>query len=199
VRAVVVALVVAAVSAPAPPAAAETRWLVDADGTVHVTNVPDDPLYRRLGLVPEASEPDAGLVRGFGARIAPYAAAVVEAARKHDVPVRLVAAIISAESGFDPRAVSPKGARGLMQLMPATARMLGVPDAFHPADNIEAGVRHLRGLLERFDQDLRLALAAYNAGEAAVISHRGIPPYRETRDYVARVMALAGAAPVTPP
>lgn len=112
------------------------------------------------------------------------------AASRHGVPERLVTAIIAVESGFNPRAVSRKGARGLMQLMPGTAAMLGVRNAFDPADNVDGGVRHLRGLLERLGQNVPLALAAYNAGEQAVVQHRGIPPYPETQDYVARIMRL---------
>jgi soluble lytic murein transglycosylase-like protein len=101
-----------------------------------------------------------------------------------------VAAVIRVESGFNPRAISPKGARGLMQLMPGTASSLGVRDTFDPRENIDGGVRHLRALMERFGSDLPLVLAAYNAGERAVTGHGGIPPYAETRDYVRRVLRL---------
>jgi soluble lytic murein transglycosylase-like protein len=101
--------------------------------------------------------------------------------------------VIRAESGFDPRAVSRKGARGLMQLMPATASTLGVRDSFNPQQNIDGGVRHLRGLIERFGSNLPLAVAAYNAGEGAVMRHGGIPPYPETQEYVARVMRFYGS------
>jgi len=111
-----------------------------------------------------------------------------EVAERHGVPPRLVVAIIEAESDFNPRAVSRKGARGLMQLMPETASSLRVSDSFDPYENIEGGVRHLRRLMDRFDGDLPLVLAAYNAGEQAVAVHGGIPPYRETRRYVARIM-----------
>lgn len=113
-------------------------------------------------------------------------------AARHGVPARLVAAIIEAESDFDPRAVSRKGARGLMQLMPETASSLAVRDAFDPYANIDAGVRHLRRLMDRFDGDLPLVLAAYNAGENAVATYGGVPPYRETRRYVARVLRRYG-------
>jgi len=111
------------------------------------------------------------------------------------VPERLIWAVIRVESGFDHRAVSRKGARGLMQLMPETAAILGVRDSFNPRENIHAGARHLRGLMERFRYDLPLALAAYNAGERPVTSYRGIPPYPETREYVARVLRYYGAPP----
>ena len=114
----------------------------------------------------------------------------VVAARYH-VPADLVAAVIEAESDNNPRAVSRRGARGLMQLMPKTARTLGVHDPFDARANIDAGVRHLRALMDRFgsgSNNLPLVLAAYNAGEVAVIKHRGVPPYRETRAYVKRIL-----------
>jgi soluble lytic murein transglycosylase-like protein len=103
-----------------------------------------------------------------------------------------VTAVIRVESGFNPRAVSRKGARGLMQLMPATAVQLGVRDSFDPAENIDGGVRHLRGLIERFDNNVSLALAAYNAGERAVLQYGGIPPYVETQQYVTRILQIVG-------
>jgi soluble lytic murein transglycosylase-like protein len=108
----------------------------------------------------------------------------------HHVDARLVRAMISVESGYQERARSPKGAMGLMQLMPATARRFNVTDPYNPQANIEGGIRYLRTLLDRFPE--RLALAAYNAGEAAVDRFRGIPPYAETRDYVTRVLHLVG-------
>jgi transglycosylase-like protein with SLT domain len=115
--------------------------------------------------------------------------AVISAvATRYGVSGDLIAAIIEAESEFNPRAVSRTGACGLMQLMPKTAALLGVSDPFDPLENIEAGVRHLRSLMDRFDGDLPLVLAAYNAGERAVIGHGGIPPYRETRQYVSRIL-----------
>jgi len=113
---------------------------------------------------------------------------IKEVAARYSVPENLVVAIIEAESEFDPLAVSRRGARGLMQLMPGTAEILGVSDPFDPRANIEAGVRHLRALMDRFGNNLPLALAAYNAGERAVTNYRGIPPYRETRQYVSRIL-----------
>jgi soluble lytic murein transglycosylase-like protein len=114
---------------------------------------------------------------------------IKQVAAQHGVSADLVAAVIEAESEFNPRAVSRKGAQGLMQLMPKTAATLGVDDPFDPRENIEAGVKHLRALMDRFGSDnLPLVLAAYNAGEVAVIKHRGVPPYRETRAYVQRIM-----------
>ena len=111
-----------------------------------------------------------------------------EVASRYGMSAELVAAVIEAESEFNPRAVSRQGAQGLMQLMPKTAATLGVDDPFDPRANIEAGVRHLRALMDRFGNDLPLVLAAYNAGEVAVIKHRGVPPYRETRAYVKRIL-----------
>jgi soluble lytic murein transglycosylase-like protein len=113
---------------------------------------------------------------------------IKEMAARYGVRADLVAAVIEAESDNNPRAVSRRGARGLMQLMPKTAKRLGVEDPFDPKENIEAGVKHLRAMMDRFDNNIPLALAAYNAGEVAVIKHRGVPPYRETRAYVKRIL-----------
>jgi hypothetical protein len=120
--------------------------------------------------------------------IAQIMAQIDEVAARHHVPPRLVAAVIAVESEFNPRAVSRRGARGLMQLMPATAATLDVEDSFDTRKNIEGGVRHLRVLMDRYHNDLPLVLAAYNAGDTAVINYRGVPPYRETRQYVVRVL-----------
>jgi soluble lytic murein transglycosylase-like protein len=112
----------------------------------------------------------------------------VAAARRHGLDPELVLAVVGVESAFRPEAVSPKGAQGLMQLMPATAASLGVEDAFDPEENLDGGVRHLGTLLSLYGGDLERALAAYNAGEGAVERHGGVPPYRETREYVKRVL-----------
>lgn len=142
---------------------------------------------------------------GTVARVGPVAAAaavpalvapahvealIAKAAAEHAVDPNLVRAVIKVESAYRPKARSHKGAMGLMQLMPATAREYGVRDAYDPAQNINAGVKHLRSLLDRFE--VRLAVAAYNAGAGAVQRHGGIPPYRETREYVRKVLSLAG-------
>lgn len=114
---------------------------------------------------------------------------LVEAASdRHQVDADLINSVIQAESGFNPRARSPKGAQGLMQLMPATASRLGVKDAYEPGVNIEGGTRYLRQLLEQYDGDMIKALAAYNAGPERVQQYRGVPPYRETRNYVRQVI-----------
>jgi soluble lytic murein transglycosylase-like protein len=114
---------------------------------------------------------------------------IEDAARTHGVDPRLVAAVASRESAYDPRAVSPAGACGIMQLMPATAHFLGLSDIFDTRANVFAGTRYLRALLDTFHGDLDLALAAYNAGPGAVQKYNGIPPYRETQQYVKIVRA----------
>jgi soluble lytic murein transglycosylase-like protein len=119
---------------------------------------------------------------------AKYRELVARTARKHGVDAGLVHAVIQVESGYEHRARSPKGARGLMQLLPSTGRQYGALDLFDPTVNVDAGVRHLKSLLGRFD--LPIALAAYNAGEGAVARFGGIPPFRETRNYVSRILGL---------
>lgn len=111
------------------------------------------------------------------------------ASQRHGIDADLIDSVIRAESGFNPKAVSRKGAQGLMQLMPSTASKLGVADSLDPAANVEGGTHYLRDLLQRYDNDLIKALAAYNAGPERVQKYRGIPPYRETHAYVARVIA----------
>lgn len=113
-----------------------------------------------------------------------------DAARLYQIPEELVRAVIMVESGFSPRAVSPANAKGLMQLIPATAQRMQVEDVFDPRQNIYGGVRYLRVLANLFNGDLNLTIAAYNAGEGAVLRYGGIPPYRETEDYVTRVIGL---------
>jgi SLT domain-containing protein len=113
---------------------------------------------------------------------------VNSASDQHRVDPDLIRSVIKAESGFNSRAVSPKGAQGLMQLMPSTASQLGVKDAFAPAENIQGGTRYLRDLLVLYNNDMAKALAAYNAGPHRVAQYNGVPPYRETHAYVARVI-----------
>lgn len=117
-----------------------------------------------------------------------FDAYIRDAARLYQIPQELVRAVIMVESGFSPRATSPANAKGLMQLMPATAQRMQVEDIFDPRQNIYGGVRYLRILANLFNGDLALTVAAYNAGEGAVLRYGGIPPYRETEDYVTRVI-----------
>jgi len=113
---------------------------------------------------------------------------ISQAAARYQVDPALIKAIILAESGYDPRAISRRGARGLMQLMPRTARALGVRDSFNPEHNIDGGVRYFKQLLNRFNQDAKLALAAYNAGSRNVLKYNGIPPFRATQIYIKKVI-----------
>jgi soluble lytic murein transglycosylase-like protein len=161
------------------------------------------PLTRVLGWIGRATpadEADAAPVAAPPAegpeawRLAagPYAEMIGTAAARHDLDPVLLTAVAAVESAFDPNAVSSAGACGLMQLMPRTAERFGVGDVFDAEQNVEGGARYLRWLLERFEGDPELALAGYNAGEGAVERHRGVPPYRETRGYVSRVLEGAG-------
>jgi soluble lytic murein transglycosylase-like protein len=117
-------------------------------------------------------------------------AAIVQAAARHNVDPNLVRSVVKVESNFNPNAVSRKGAMGLMQLMPSTARSLNVSNPFDPAQNVDAGVRHLKRLLESYGGDVRLSLAAYNAGSSAVARSAGVPRFRETQNYVRRITDL---------
>jgi soluble lytic murein transglycosylase-like protein len=180
-----------ALQASAPAALAQIYTRRNANGVVEATNVPDAPDYR-------LTYPGKGTLihsRGFR-RVrydGRYDSHILDAASTHGVSEQLIKAVIAQESEFDPRAVSSKGARGLMQLMPFTARRFGVADSFDPRQNIFGGVQYLRFLLDMFSGDVGLALAGYNAGENAVVRYHGIPPYRETRNYVARIQESLAA------
>lgn len=164
------------------PAAADIYVYRDSRGVVHFTNVPTRPAYRPFLLLRP-------YIRGLrGRESAEFDRLITAACRRHGVEFALVKAVIKAESAFDPAALSPAGARGLMQLMPGIAALHGVANVHVPRDNIEGGVRHLRMLLDRFQGDLTLTLAAYNAGPEAVVRYNGVPPYKETQDYVQRVL-----------
>jgi GNAT superfamily N-acetyltransferase len=181
---------------------AQVVELTEGDGTVHLTNALTDPRYQRLGILRALPSPGPGVASEAPSstiRSAALDSHIRQAAHRYGVSEQLVTAVIRVESGFNPRAVSPKGARGLMQLMPATASQLGVRDSFDPVENIDGGVRYLRGLMERFENNLPLALAAYNAGEGAVALHGGIPPYRETQQYVTRILRIVGGDTVLSP
>lgn len=164
-----------------PSAGADIYKYVDEEGVTHFTNVPTSSKFK---LILKEKRVQFKL----GPHFEKYDALIWKAAEKHGVDYALIKAVIKAESNFNPTAVSRVGARGLMQLMPGTAYSYRVNDSFHPEDNIEGGVRYLRYLLTLFKGDLYLALAAYNAGEKAVMRYSGIPPYRETRTYIQRVL-----------
>ncbi len=135
--------------------------------------------------------------RGLGYNWSPYPKAtkyddlIKEMAKKHQVEAAVIKAVMHIESAFNTQAKSSAGARGLMQLMPATAKRFGVYDSHHPIENLSGGIKYLRWLYERFNGNLRLVLAGYNAGEGAVDQYKGIPPYRETQDYVKKVLKMA--------
>lgn len=167
-------------------AAAEIYMYRAPDGSVHFSNAPAKagykryPVQRGMGFGPPGRVVDRPHHTAFDHIIS-------HVARREGVDPALVKAVIRAESGFVPTARSPKGAQGLMQLMPATARMHNVWRAYDPNENIEGGVKHLRMLLHQYSGNVRLALAAYNAGGGAVQRYGGVPPYRETVEYIQRV------------
>jgi soluble lytic murein transglycosylase-like protein len=163
------------------PSFADIYKFIDEDGVVHFTNV---PTHGKFKLILKEKRVEFRL----GPNFEKYNATIMKAAEKHGVDYALVKAVIKAESNFNPMAISRVGARGLMQLMPGTAYALRVNDSFQPEDNIDGGVRYLRYLLDLYQGNIYLALAAYNAGEKAVYRYRGVPPYPETRTYVKRVL-----------
>lgn len=164
------------------------------DGTVSLSNVPADERYTVLVAAPQQQVPAAPAARAAEpaagqAGKAHYDKVVEEASRAYGLDAALIHAVIAVESSYNPKAVSKKGAAGLMQLMPGTAKRYGVADAFDPVQNVSGGARYLRDLLDMFDSDVSLALAAFNAGEHAVMKYgKRIPPYRETLRYVPRVL-----------
>jgi soluble lytic murein transglycosylase-like protein len=178
----------------AVPATAQIHTFRDAAGHLILSNQPapgaKTPTYRVEGssLLRTSTKP--AVSRGVTA----YEDLIRQNAERHGVSADLVRAVIQAESNFNRYAVSPKGAMGLMQLMPATARDLGVRDPFHPGENIRGGVAYLAGLLTRFNQDVERALAAYNAGAARVDQYNGVPPYRETQNYVKKITGATKTA-----
>ena len=156
-----------------------------------------DPEVEDPAIDPAETERLAAALRaneGWRAAAGPHADLLAAAADRHGLDRALLAAVAKVESNFDPYAVSPKGACGLLQLMPATARRFEVKNVFDPAQNVEGGARYLKWLLDRFGGRMDLALAGYNAGEGAVDRYHGIPPYRETTGYVLRVLDHAGAS-----
>jgi len=182
-------------------AVADIYRYADPRGVVHFTDKPTHPGYKlfmrtvaaaaptRLSDVPASARPRPATTRVSGAK-KEFAPLVVEASERWGVNPALVHAVITAESNYDPEAMSHAGAMGLMQLMPGTARRFGVNDPWDPQQNVHGGTRYLRELLDRF-RSLKLALAAYNAGEGAVEQYGNqVPPYSETQGYVDKVMSL---------
>jgi soluble lytic murein transglycosylase-like protein len=182
-------------SVVAPSRAGIYRY-VDENGVIHFTNCPRDERYKLY--IRESTDDVGEESRGNQENPPPvflqnaknYDSIINEFSKKYQVDFALIKAIIRAESGFNPLAVSKKGAKGLMQLMPATAQRMSVSNVFNPRENIDGGVRYFKYLLSLFNDDLRLSLAAYNAGENLVSQIRTIPPYRETVDYVRRVLSF---------
>ncbi|MBI1425270.1 MAG: transglycosylase SLT domain-containing protein [Gammaproteobacteria bacterium] len=176
-------------------ARADVFQAVDAQGVVHLTNIPSNTDYKILihtaTNTPMAGDHQAATPPLQTAKVKSYAKVLKKAAREQNLDRALLQAIIAVESNFDPQAVSSRGAVGLMQLMPATAQRYGVTDRYDPEENIQGGARYLRDLLQRYNDNLPLVLAAYNAGEDAVDRYGNrIPPYAETRRYVPQVMSL---------
>lgn len=170
---------------PSPPCVrGDIYWFQDENGVLHLSNAPVDERYR----FKERERPtnDTGIL--YEKRRAGYDKLIERVARTEGLDSDLLRAVVATESNYDPRAISTKGAVGLMQLMPETAQRMGVTDPFHPEKNLEAGARHLRRLIEKYGGQLALALSAYNAGENAVDRYKGVPPFPETRDYVKKVL-----------
>jgi soluble lytic murein transglycosylase-like protein len=163
---------------------------VTCDRSIIEKILPDEAPYPEPAA---ASEADARPVATTGSVLdaTPYGEIISAMSEAHGVDPLLVRALIQVESNYKPQARSRKGAMGLMQLMPSTARVYNVRNPFDPKANIEAGIKHLKSLIDRYGTEA-LALAAYNAGEGAVTKFNGIPPYRETRTYVSRILSLAG-------
>ncbi len=169
---------------------ADVYSFVDANGVAHYTNVPTDPRYEFLLATPhektQSGEPFSPVLLGKAVQFDPI---IEQAALAASVQADLLRAVIVVESGFNARAKSGRGAVGLMQLMPATARRFGVTDRYDPKQNVHGGAHFLKSLIDRYDNDIKLALAAYNAGENAVDRCGGcIPPYKETQAYVPKVL-----------
>ena len=189
----------------AAPCFADIYGFVDENGTAHFSDVRLDSRYKLYmktppppppadaAPMPKGASDESSAAGGIGYPRAKaqqrYDDLIAQVAREQKVDAALIHAVVTVESGYNPRARSPKGATGLMQVMPDTARRYGVTDLLNPLENLRAGARYLRDLLWMFDNNLRLVLAAYNAGEGAVMrSGNAIPPYPETRAYVPRVL-----------
>jgi len=183
------AAAIAVFLAAAPSSRAEELLYYVKDGSIVVTNIAD-----RKDAKPVPGFRTARRFSGGALPATAYDPFIDRVARENGLDPSLIKAVALVESGFQPRAVSAKGARGIMQLMPATAKRYGVTDLHDPHQSLRAGARHLRDLLDEFGGDLTLALAAYNAGAGAVRRHGGVPAYAETRDYVTRVQTKLDSA-----
>ena len=190
---IIVRVLILAGIAVAGAARADIFSFTDVNGVSHFSNVPNDARYQLLIAAPPDSAAHSGRVPSVDwmARSAKYDGVISLAAKASTIEAALLRAVIVVESGFNPRAVSKKGAVGLMQLQPATAKRYGVKNIYDPEQNVRAGAHYLSDLLARFDSNKELALAAYNAGEEAVEHYgRQIPPYRETMSYVPNVLRI---------
>jgi len=173
------------------PAHADIYRFEDSEGTLHFTDAPTDKRFKvyMRDIKKDRQLRTAFKLPGYARNPAEFEPLIASYSREYGVDSSLIKAVIHAESGYNPHAVSAKGAQGLMQLMPKTAQGLKVADTMNPSDNIRGGVRYLRFLLDTFKGDESLALAAYNAGMGSVAKYGGIPPYAETRNYVAKVLS----------
>ena len=186
-RIIITLVAVCLLFAAALPARADVYMFKDKQGVLTFTNVPNHIGYKRILR-------DSGVTLGGStAAGTAFDELISSASGRYNVDPDLIRAVIKTESDFNSNARSHKGAMGLMQLMPDTARLHNVSDAYNPNENVDGGVRHLRMLLERYQGNFELSLAAYNAGAGAVEKHGGIPPYNETREYVRKVLRFYDA------
>ena len=173
------------------PGSCDIYTYVDKNGVMHFTNVPTSNAIRYSVYIKESSGTRSNSttsVRSLHEENAPFHGLIAQAAEEHGISESIIRAIIKAESNFDPYAISKKGAMGLMQIMPGNFKALQIRDPFDPEQNIRGGARYFAELMRRFEGNLRLALAAYNAGPEAVEQYDRIPPFKETMNYVRRVM-----------